>query len=280
MADPLPPLQDPSHASAWSMAYLDGELSEADRATFEEHMKSHGECREHVGTMRAALPALVRVLMEAGPPRTGAEYAELARAAEAKLKAKQTASPHPSLSPAWRKFRWPIWGGLGFAGLAAAAASVLVVLDPFTAGLEPELLRAAQVEMAPARDDAGVEPILPPPPVPAKLELSAVVRFDRLELGAPRFPTDIYTAVVLIDSRGRGFVAQPGDKRDPTCTPGCGELKLRVELDKLAPGPFRVAVLASTTPRFKSDLEDFLKDPTEAEAGRLHVRAYGIANVR
>ena len=277
MSDALPPLEDPSHASAWATAYLDGELSDADRAAFEEHMKSHAVCREHVETMRAALPELVRTLMEDGPPRTGAEYAEIAKAAEARLKAQQAAgSPRPALSPGRGEGggrRWSWIFGAGFAGLTAAAASVLVFLQPFTAGLEPELMH--RIEMAPLADGTA-HPLWP---AAVKLDVWARVRFGRLLLRAPRLPTDVYAAVVLVDSRGKKWLVQSGEQTDPHCVPACGPLELRVELDKLAPGAFSLALLVSPRTIAPPDLQDWLKDPLQPPSGWLGARGYAVVSV-
>ncbi len=261
MTDPLPPLQDPAHPSAWAVAYLDGELSAADRATFEEHLKSHAECREHVETLRVAFPAMVRVLMEDGPPRSGAEYAELAKAAEAKLKSR----PSTSLGASGVGRRAPFWifGG-GFAGLAAAAAAaVLVFLQPFTAGLEPELVRAG--DLAPENPDENRVP----PPMPEKLPLSATLRFGRLDLSAPRTPADGYTSVALVDAAGRSFLLEAD---------GAGPLKLRVALDKLAPGAFYVVVVVAAQP-VAGEFRHWLHNQDEGAIRWVGARAYAFVKV-
>jgi anti-sigma factor RsiW len=272
MAEPLPPLQDPLHASAWAMAYLDGTLSDADRARFEEHMKAHAECREHMETMRAALPALVRVLMEDGPPRTGAELAELAKAAEERRRAKQERSPHAALSPGrgeggGRKWlpAW-LWGG-GFAGLAAAAASVLVFLQPFTAGMEPQLFHA--VDMAPI-DDSQAHPVWPDA---VKIEVAANVRFGRLVLRVPRRADETYLAVVLIDSAKKKWLVQTGEQQSEP-------LELRVELNKLAPGAFDVAVLVSPRRISAGGLTEWLREPTAAPSGWLGASGYALVAIQ
>jgi anti-sigma factor RsiW len=72
--DPLPPFDAPDHPDLWVIRYLDATLSPAERAAFEAHMKVHEVCRDHVETMRVALPVFVRVLMENGPPKSAAEF--------------------------------------------------------------------------------------------------------------------------------------------------------------------------------------------------------------
>jgi len=273
MADRLPALDEPDHSDEWTYAYLDGELSEVEKSAFEEHMKSHAECREEVETMRVALPVFADTLMEDGPPRTGAEYAALAKAAEEKLKAE--GSPHPALSPGRgegvaRKWRpaWT-WGGAGFAALAGAAAALLFLVQQLP-GVEPQLMQVG--EMAPI-----AEVPVPLPLPPTMLELSATVRFGQLVVELPREPGDVYTAVALVDAKKKLWLAQAGDGHDPGCEAGCGALKLRIKLDRLAPGPVTVAVVVSTVPIATTRLGHWLREAATAVPQGLGARAYGVA---
>jgi anti-sigma factor RsiW len=269
-SEPLPPLDAPEHSDAWAFAYLDGTLSEAERASFQEHLKSHEACREEVETMRVALPAFVRVLMEDGPPRSNDEYVAMVRAAEAKVGAngeKQAARP-PERA---RKMRRPLWAfGAGFAALAAAAASVAIVLDPFSAGLEPELI--AKVASAPIAEAPGQ----PLPPWPVKLEVATAIRFGRMEVHFSRLATDLYAAVVLVDSKNHQWLAQSGTG---SCAPNCRELALRVALDRLAPGAFQVMVLVSAQPITDDGLRQWLPQAEQVAPRWLGVRAYAVARV-
>jgi hypothetical protein len=267
--DPLPPFTDPEHPDLWVIRYLDGTLSDAERAQFEEHIKSHAECREHVKTMRAAMPAVVRVLMEDGPPMSGKDFLA---AAEERRRAKQERSPHAALSPGrgeggGRKWlpAW-LWGG-GFAGLAAAAASVLVFLQPFTAGMEPQLFHA--VDMAPI-DDSQAHPVWPDA---VKIEVAANVRFGRLVLRVPRRADETYLAVVLIDSAKKKWLVQTGEQQSEP-------LELRVELNKLAPGAFDVAVLVSPRRISAGGLTEWLREPTAAPSGWLGASGYALVAIQ
>jgi anti-sigma factor RsiW len=84
--DPLPPLHDPERPDAWAVAYVDGTMTDAERAQFEAHLQVHAECRQQVETLRVAFPLIARVLMEDGPRRSGADYLAVAKAAQAKQK--------------------------------------------------------------------------------------------------------------------------------------------------------------------------------------------------
>jgi len=297
--DPLPPFDAPDHPSLWTIRYLDGTLSEAERASFEAHMKAHAECREHVETMRAALPAVVRVLMERAPPQSakdflaGAEARRKSRPSDPMLRpsasARQPAEPASSGSlgasgvsapeQRVRKWRGPIWAwGAGFAALASAAASLLLILQPFS-GAEPELLMTianAGTVYAPGGD----EPERPLPPMPVKLEASAAIRLGKLELRMARDPADAFTAVTLIDVAGQAWEAQAGYVRDPSCAPGCGPLELRVKLDRLVPGPIQVVVLVAPDPIGRPGLEKWLPHAAEVAPQWLGVRGYALTKVK
>ncbi len=268
MADRLPALDEPDHSDEWTYAYLDGELSEVEKSAFAEHMKTHAECRDEVATMRVVLPVFADVLMEDGFPRTGAEYAEIAKAAESKLKSR----PSTSLGASGGRRRWS-WGGLGFAGLAAAVASLFFFVQQLS-GLEPTLLRAAAAAPLP---ETGEEP--PQMIAPELVDLSTSVHFSRLNVAAPRDAGDVYTAVGLLDAKGKRWLVQSGEAPDPSCSPGCGPLELRVKLDALAPGPFRVAALLSAKPIPNSALGKWLPDAGLTVPQWIGARAFGAARV-
>ncbi len=165
--------------------------------------------------------------------------------------------------------RAPIWilGG----GLAAAA--LLVYLQPFTAGVEPSLLRP--VELSPLADGRS-HPLRPDA---VKLDVSATLRFGRLLLRASRAPTDVYAAVALVDAQGRWWVVQSGVRLDPACAPACGPLKLRVELDPLAPGAFTATILVSPRAIEASDVQAWLRALDQPPSGWLGVSGYAVARV-
>jgi hypothetical protein len=118
------------------------------------------------------------------------------------------------------------------------------------------------------------------PPTPAALDLSASIWRHALELRAPRLPADIFTAVALIDSNGQPWLVQRGDRQDPSCLPSCdGKLELRIELDRLTPGPFQVAVVASPKPIGWAELEAWLPHASERPPAWGGVRAYAVAKV-
>ena len=255
MPDRLPALDEPNHSDEWTYAYLEGELSEVEKAAFEEHLKAHADCREEVETMRAALPAFADVLAEDG----WRHAKELLAEAEAR---RQRAARRPAWS----------WRGLGFAGLAGVAASLVFFVQAFS-GLEPTLLRVPQ--LAPA-----AEPAKPPEMIaPELLDLATTVHFGRLALEAQRGPGDVYTAVGLIDSNGKRWLVQSGERLDSSCSPGCGPLELRVKLDALAPGPVRVGALMSDKPIRNEDLGRWLPDAGETVPQWVGARGFAAARV-
>ncbi len=211
--------------------------------------------------------------IDAGPDRTRDEEQARLRAAEAKREADLAAArvvAEPRRATGLRGPEWA-WYTAGFAALAFAAVS-LHFMRPPPPGLEPELLAAI--------------PALPLPPQPAAaatlatLDVSASIWRHALDLTVPRLPTDVFTAVVLIDSRDQSWLVQRGERRDPTCLPACEDkLKLRVEVYKLAPGPFRVLVLASPTAIPPIGLAQWLQHAAGQPPLGLGVRAYGSARV-
>lgn len=202
----------------------------------------------------------------ARPPTGGYSTDEIL--AMMKQKTAELEKSSPRKEP--RRRRVWIWGGAGLAALSAAAASLLVLLQPFVHVVELE--RLPLIEYAPSAE----APSGPLPPVPAGLEVTAEIHSGRLELNVPRLPTDIYTAVAVLDAKHRHWLAQSGDQLDPSCKPSCGKLKLRVALDRLPPGIFQVAVLVSQKPIPRNDVTVFLLD---GDARRLRVRAFAMKEV-
>jgi hypothetical protein len=279
--EPLPPLHDPARPDAWAVAYVDGRMSDADRATFEAHLATHRECRRQVELLRLAFPLFDRVLMEDGPPRSGTDYLAVMHAEEAKLRAKGTgeapavadvtAQPTQIGDPGKAPRRGPFWlWVLARAGLLAAAVAVALFRRSGTGPLEPELLLAHAPP--PAREG-------PLPPWPVKMEISAGVSGGAVELRADRLASDAFTAVALVDARSQRWLVRSGELRDPTCAPDCGPLSLRIALDRLPPGPFRLMVLLSSDRIVDGQLHQWLPQADQVAPRWLGARAYAVARL-
>jgi hypothetical protein len=162
------------------------------------------------------------------------------------------------------------WYTAGFAALAVGLVA-LHFMRPPPLGIEPELLASFG---APPAQKTGT-----PQAAGTRLEVSATISRGALELRVPRLSSDIFGSVVVIDSSNERWLVQRGDRQDPTCLPTCaGDLKTRVELNRLARGAFRVVVLLSPKPIPPIPTMVWLQHPDEPPAS-TGARAYGSATV-
>ena len=211
-----------------------------------------------------------------GPTRTREEELAASRAAEARREADRAAAAilaEVAAAPRAEGLRGPAWAwyAAGFVALGFGVVA-LQLMKPPDPGVEPELLAA--VPPPPAH------PARAPSPAPAELDLSASIWRGALELRAARLPSDVFTAVVLIDGSRQQWLAQRGDRQDPSCQPSCdGKLPLRVELRRLAPGPFTVVALTSPKAIPPIPMIQWLPHAGEQPPLALGARAYGVRRV-
>jgi hypothetical protein len=200
--------------------------------------------------------------------------AEEAKRAADLVVARLQARPEPSSGlrgPEWA------WYAAGFAALIFGVVA-LHFMRPPAPGVEPELL--APVAPPPAQKAAKPTSASTPTSTAAPLSLSASIWRGALELRVARLPSDTYGAVVLIDSGNQYWLVQRGDRQDPTCLPTCeGDLKTRVELNRLARGPFRALVLLSPKPMAMIPMVQWLQLASDEPPASIGARAYGSAKV-
>ena len=204
--------------------------------------------------------------------RTSDDEQARARAEEAKREAERVMVRLLAKPEALTGLRGPEWAwyAAGFAALAIGLVA-LHYMRPPPFGMEPELL--APMGALPSQKTGK------PQTAVARLEVSASIPRGALELRVPRLPSDLFGAVVAIDSSNQRWLIQRGDWQDPTCLPKCeGDMATRVELNRLARGAFRVVVLVAPKAIPPIPTMQWLQDPDEPAAS-LGARAYGSARV-
>ena len=286
MAEPLRlPHSDPERPLREATAYLHGELSPEETASFEAHLPGCDDCRQSLQVGRLVFPKLYELLAADRRPRTAVDALALLDEAQAKLDSEKRAEAAGARRWAGRRS----WAPRALPWLlSSAAAAALVAVIALQGGegakglVEPALLAATSPhrrEFAPPQPDMP-----PPPPIPA---LAVAARIERppgwlfwrhptLTIEASREAEDRYVAIGLIDGRGQGWQAVSGAKPDPSCVKGCGPLRLRVDLKKLPEGAIDVVVEVGPESiddsNFAEGLASALASPAESQ---LDERAAG-----
>ena len=254
------------------VAFHDGELPPEAHTAFEAHLPGCEACQRALKAVSVALDGFDALVGGGPPPLDVDEALRLLHQGEARASARRAAA---SSRPRW------LWPAIAGAALAAGVAALLALWPaapgpgtpiahggPTARGVKPSPLPS--VESAPCREC--------PPALAQKIPVLADLQGATLTLRAPRAPADRYTAVALIDSSGRPWLAQSGERPDPACAPACGPLQLEIDLAAFPPGPAEAAVIVGPAPLDDGSLYRELRSswppalPEARAAGHTEIR--------
>src|SRR5207249_3019022 len=124
----------PPHPIDELSAYLDGALAGAERSSVDAHLAGCASCRAELGRLQGALRALAML------PPAPEPSAEFRRSFSRRVENEATAGERVA-----RLFRLPRWFFAGSAGVAAAAALAMVLVNVQT---QRHLRRAHELDIA------------------------------------------------------------------------------------------------------------------------------------